>query len=130
MDGLGIAGYVVAGMFYSYSLELDDHNNAPEKSCIPYGKYLCEVKDSPKFGRVYEVKNVPGRTDVLIHAGNFAADEGKGKADTNGCILLGNAIGEIAGQKALLSSKDALRRFMSEMNGEAFTLFIERKKAA
>ena len=125
----GTAGIVTAGTHSCYSLELNDHGNAVGLSRIPAGDYLCEIAQSPKFGRVYEVKGVPGRTNILIHPGNFAADEGFGKSDVEGCILLGNAIGEIGGQLAMLSSRDAVMRFMNEMAGESFTLSINDHEA-
>ena len=40
------------------------------------------MRQSPKFGYVPAVLNVPGFTDILIHAGN--SDK-----DTRGCILVG-----------------------------------------
>lgn len=127
---LGTFGVLTAGKFSCYSLELNDHANAVGKSCIPAGTYQCALWDSPKFGMVYRLADVPGRSDILIHKGNFAADEGHGKSDIEGCILLGNAIGEIAGQKALLSSKDAVARFESEMEGHPFILEIQSRPGA
>lgn len=121
---LGTFGKLTAGMFSCYTLELADHNNEVGKSRIPAGTYCCEIRDSPRFGKCYEIKAVPGRTDILIHRGTFAADEGYGKSDIAGCVLLGNAIGEIGGQRALLASSDAVARFQAEMDGEPFELTI------
>ena len=121
---LGTFGTLKAGTFSCYTGELNWHDNKTGISCIPPGVYKCALWDSPKFGLVYKIADVPGRTNVLVHRGNFCADEGHGKSDIEGCILLGNAIGEIAGQKALLSSKDAVARFESEMEGEPFELTI------
>ena len=123
----GTFGVLTAGLLSVYSLELADHGNEPNKSCIPLGVYQCKIVESPKFGKVYEITNVPNRTNVLIHKGNYGADEGHGKSDIEGCVLVGNAIGEIAGQPALLSSKDAFTRFMYEMDSEPFELTIEKK---
>ena len=124
---LGTTGVLTAGTFTCYSLEPNDHDNKVDISCIPIGVYKCELRDSPKFGLCYHILDVPGRTNVLCHRGNFGADEGHGKTDTNGCVMLGNAIGSIAGQLALLSSKDAVARFESELEGEPFELTIERR---
>jgi hypothetical protein len=55
---------------------------------------------------------------VLIHWGNW-------QRNTEGCVLLGSAIGEIGNEPALLASKDAYRRFMDDMDGEGFYLTIE-----
>ena len=120
----GVLSVVDSG-FSCYSGELNWHDNKTGISCIPVGIYKCVIGDSPKFGKVYGVLKVPGRTEILLHYGNFCADDGVGKRDIEGCVLLGNAIGEIAKQKALLSSKDALMRFHAEMEGEPFELSIE-----
>ncbi len=124
---LGTPGVLTTGTFSCYTLELNWHENKTGISCIPSAAYKCQIGDSPKFGRVYQIMGVPGRDRVLIHCGNFAADAGHGKSDVEGCVLLGNALGEIAGQFALLGSKDGLARFMAEMNGEPFELSIESK---
>lgn len=122
---LGTPGVLTTGTYSCYTLELNDHQNQVGISCIPEGTFQPAIVDSPKYGKVYRIP-VEGRTHILIHWGNFAADEGRGKSNTDGCILLGNAIGEIAGQLALLSSKDAFRRFMDDMEGEPFELTISR----
>ncbi|WP_051947379.1 DUF5675 family protein [Muricauda sp. MAR_2010_75] len=64
------------------SLELPDLNNEVRKSRIPAGVYCCERRYSPKYKWHYWVKDVDGRTWILIHIGNY-------KDDTTGCILLG-----------------------------------------
>lgn len=111
--------------FACYSLELPWRDNAPNKSCIPDGVYACQVQDSPKHGRVYYVLNVPGRTDVEIHAANWAGDVEKGrKCQLLGCIAPGNAIGELVGQQAVLGSRDALSRLMADLDEEPFQLTI------
>lgn len=53
-------------------------------SCIPEGVYPVAKYSSPKFTDVWQVKNVPGRDKILIHAGNSIAD-------TSGCILVGRS---------------------------------------
>ena len=58
-------------------------NNEPNKSCIPINIYRCSRKDSPKFGLTYEVEEVPNRSAILLHVGNYSPD-------TQGCILLGS----------------------------------------
>ena len=60
-------------------------------TCIPAGSYPLHWRPVGRWARRYvakgfpgslELKNVPGFTDVLIHAGNT-------KRDTAGCLLLG-----------------------------------------
>jgi hypothetical protein len=84
---------------------------------IPAGTYLCCITQSPKFGEVYEITEVDGRTHILIHAGNF-------KEDTSGCVLLGCKTGEIGGVKAVLSSRKKLNEFQSELKSRDFILTI------
>ena len=73
------------------TLELHEENNKKRESHIPTGKYLCKIVNSPKFGKVYEITNVPNTGNVLIHSGNFAGDTDKGyKSDVLGCVEVGN----------------------------------------
>lgn len=111
--------------FECYTGELPSKDNASNVSCIPSGTYQAAMRDSKKHGKCYGIENVPKRTDVEIHAGNFCGDVSQGlKTDVLGCVILGRAIGEIGNQKALLSSRDALQAFQNDLSGEAFTLTI------
>ncbi|AZS49358.1 hypothetical protein DM558_00550 [Entomomonas moraniae] len=107
------------------SLELPDKDNKRQVSCIPKGTYQCKIVNSPRFGRVYGVLDVPNRANILIHAGNYGGDVEKGyRSDILGCILLGKNVGELKGQRVVLSSKKALAEFMEEMDRQPFTLEI------
>jgi hypothetical protein len=64
------------------SLELPYLENHKDISCIPPGEYKCERITSVKFGLCFIVKDVPGRSGILFHSGNFTTD-------TEGCILPG-----------------------------------------
>lgn len=108
------------------TLELGWRGNASQKSCIPAGTYNVKTRKSAKYGDVYEVQNVPGRTAILIHAGNTAGDVDKGqKSDVQGCILLGMQRNETGGQPAISGSKQAMQQFASKMAGQAFTLNVQ-----
>ena len=85
-------------------------DNEKQISCIPTGKYKIKIHNSPKFGRVFQVCDVPDRSQILIHAGNT-------REDTQGCILLGLMYGTIGTETAILSSRAALANFMTAMNG-------------
>lgn len=129
-DDLGTFGRLVTDRFDCVSLECPDRNNAPMVSCIPAGKYICELVQSPKFGSVYEVKNVPDRKHILIHSANWAGDEAKGYyTDLHGCIALGGLVANLKTpkghvQKGVSSSKATLNAFMQLMGGEPFELTI------
>lgn len=94
--------------------------------CIPRGTYYCELRESPKFGLTYWVKDVPGRQWILIHKGNFCGDKTKGrKADVEGCIVVGTDISHLGDQKAVINSGIAFKEFMKVTNNEPFELTIE-----
>ena len=121
----GTEGILSFGDFFCFTLELPWKENKKNVSCIPPGKYYCELINSSRFGRVYHVKDVSDRTNILIHAGNFAGDVSKGlKSDVEGCILLGDDFGILNGQNAISNSKKTLNKFMSEIKNKRFKLEI------
>jgi hypothetical protein len=79
-------------VFPCLSLELPWLNNAQHISCIPAGRYFCKPRETPGKGRHFILENVPGRSLILIHTGNYAAGK---KVDTEGCILLGMDFADI-----------------------------------
>lgn len=122
-----------SAIFYTGELPRDAGNiNVPNErgtDCIPAGTYRCEAVESAKFknvgGRGYHVTNVPGRTGILIHPGNWCGDDTKGlKSDVEGCILLGMGIGYMDGQRAVTDSREAVRAFFDIMHGQPFELVV------
>ncbi len=109
-----------------HTLELPWKDNRTKLSCIPAGTYTSSPVRSPKFGDVYGVHNVPGRSAILIHAGNYGGDIEKGlKSDIEGCILLGMGRGTLTGQPALTMSRDAIARFREHVKSQLVTLVIK-----
>lgn len=110
-----------------YTGELPWLDNASGKSCIPVGTY--RVRKTIWIGKnkpVYMLDNVPKRQGILIHSANFMGDREKGlKSQLYGCIALGEKLGTMEGQKALLVSSPAIRRFQDMMNWEDFELEIK-----
>lgn len=107
------------------TIELPWRDNKPRESCIPVGAYRCEIVQSPKFGRVYGLRDVPGRSHILIHAANYGGDVSKGlRSDLLGCIAPCSAFGRLNGQMAGLSSREALGKLMAWAGGEPFELEI------
>lgn len=104
--------------FQCYGMELPWKDNKVDESCIPEGAYQCVVGESPKFGKVYGVQKVPGRSDVLFHPANWIRQ-------LLGCIALGRAVGLVLGIKGVMSSKDAIEGFMADLEGEPFTLTVK-----
>lgn len=122
----GTFGKVVTDVgYYCNSLELPWKNNQRKLSCIAALSYLCKIVISPTFGKVYQLQNVPGRSYILEHPANFAGDIELGyKTELEGCIALGEKRGIMKGQKCLLVSRPAIRRFMESMQYEPFMLNI------
>ncbi len=111
--------------FNCRTLELPWRENQKNISCIPPGEYECKIRISPKYGSIFWVTKVKGRTYILIHAGNWAGDKSKGyRSNVNGCILLGAKKGLLLGQWAVLNSRITIRRFMDRIGQEPFTLRI------
>lgn len=112
------------------SLELPWRGNRVQRSCIPEGAYRCGLIRSPRFGRVYGVMGVPGRSAILIHSANLAGDIDLGwDTQLHGCIAPCERLGSLrnrAGrfQRAGLVSRPAVSRFMSWAGGAPFTLEV------
>lgn len=111
-------------------LELPWRENRRRLSCVPLGSYRCVLIQSPKFGAAYLLLDVPGRSEVLIHAANFGGDSTLGW-DTHllGCIAPCERVGKIINRKgkpqmAGLVSKPAVNRFMAWAEKKPFTLEI------
>lgn len=108
------------------TLELPWMHNRRSISCIPMGSYPVDWSHSGKFGACYRLRDVPERSGILIHAGNYAGDRTKNRrADVEGCILLGMARGEIDGQKVVTRSRLAIAVFVEFMDRKPFRLSIE-----
>ena len=93
---------------FALTLEPAWKNNATNISCIPANDYSCFPVDSPRFGKTWEVVDVPDRTHILFHKGNIA---GPKDSDTLGCILVAERFDLLGSIPAVLSSKDGFREF-------------------
>jgi hypothetical protein len=95
-----------------FALTLEDpwNDNQVRLSCIPAGHYVCQGVLSPKFGMTYEVKDVPGRSHILFHAGNTIED-------TQGCILVGEEFAGTWMEPILAHSKRGFAELLSYLDG-------------
>lgn len=100
------------------SLELPDLNNQIKVSRIPADIYLCQKRYSKKYGWHYIIKDVHGRTWILIHFGNY-------KDDTLGCILLGSDYVDINndGHLDVTNSRNTMN-LLNALAPDEFTLVI------
>ncbi len=102
-----------------YTLELPDLGNQQNISCIPEGEYEVHRIYSPKFGKCFHVQDVPGRSEILIHKGNY-------NKDTHGCILIGMGHADINddGTIDVIESTHAMEKLQSVITEDIFTLII------
>lgn len=115
-----------AATFTCKSLELPWKANQRNISCIPKGTYEVVWGFSPSRMRwTYRIQNVPGRSGILFHAGNYAYKK-TGKPDIEGCILLGNVFRDLNGDNVvdIGNSVVTLRAFEGFLGKKPFTLII------
>lgn len=106
-----LGGMAFEDEFFS-TMERPTRGNEPNVSCIPVGEYHL----FPKYyyrGKymAYEVLDVPGRTHILLHRGNYASD-------VQGCIAIGERVGinPYDGRMMVQNSTQAFRRMMDLFN--------------
>lgn len=89
------------------TLELPWLLNQNEVSCIPEGTYKAIKHISPTFGETLWIQSVHGRSEILIHVGNYMKN-------TRGCILPGSRKADIDGDGFMdvTSSGDTLKALL------------------
>lgn len=123
----GTFGRLLGKNFSFFSGELPWRENASNISCIHAGVYHCVPTYSPMLRTTaYLVSNVHGRSGIRIHAANFMGSKLMGlHCQLNGCIALGEKMGIMDGQKAILISRPAVKRFEMLMKLKPFVLEIK-----
>lgn len=103
-------------------------NNKPYESCVPEGDYDWLPHQSPKYGECY-VLSAPTlgvtvysqensiRTVCLLHPANKPSQ-------LQGCLAPGLDFGFLGGEWAVLSSRNAFKILMGELDGEPARLTI------
>lgn len=101
-------GQLEVGRTKVYTLELPWKDNQFQVSCIPDGTYKVTKKTSRKFGKCFWIREVPNRTHILIHAGNY-------HWDILGCVLVGKDHKDINndGFLDLIRSKAAMNEILA-----------------
>lgn len=86
--------------------------------CIPKGgPYRFNRYESPVHGHTWICQDIPGRRDIEFHNGNF-------KESSLGCICVGDSLGCINGEPAVLDSVktfEMLRNYLPDV----FDLFVD-----
>ena len=113
-------GVLTLNDFHCFTLELPDKNNQQDISCIPAGTYKYKRRENSKNGVVLELIDVPGRTVIQIHSGNYTSQ-------IEGCILVGNYVSFLNSDNIpdVTNSKNALNKLL-DLAGNYGTIKIER----
>ncbi len=80
-----IGQFYIDGIEFCKTLELQWLDNTRSKSCIPEGVYKVVKRlahEKRKYNH-FHITNVPGRSYILIHTGNYSSQ-------ILGCILVGD----------------------------------------
>ena len=114
-QSLGVCSIITGStpIFSAISLERGWRNNESNVSCIPPGIYDVVLEYSPKFDtELWEIKGVENRSECKFHSANYWYE-------LNGCISLGNAVGDINGDNYtdILNSRDTMQIFHTALKG-------------
>ncbi len=90
------------------TLEPKDELNSTGISSIPAQQYIATRYSRAKYPDTFEITKVPGRGKILFHPGNTIQN-------TEGCILLGQYVGKLRGQRAVLNSGNTFADFMDRL---------------
>jgi len=91
------------------TIELPWKDNQHGISCIPAGHYTAKRRFSPKHGYdLFGIENVPDRSDIEIHIGNFPKD-------SLGCVLVGATTA--LNPPMVTHSTETFRAFMKHFDG-------------
>ena len=97
-----------------FSLERGWRDNQNNVSCVPPGKYPLKLEWSPRFRKeLWELYDVPGRSECKFHAANYWMQ-------LNGCIALGNKVKDINhdGYPDITSSRLTMTKFHNMLAGQ------------
>jgi len=100
-------------IFQCETLERSYKDNRRNVSSIPIGKYPLMLEWSNRFRKeLWEIYNVPGRSECKIHAANYWYQ-------LNGCISLGRTRKDINGDgfADVTSSRKTMAKFHEAMQG-------------
>jgi len=115
-----VVGRLTFNDFECFTLELPDLGNKRNISCIPEGTYLAKKRFSPsKQEAVIEYINVPDRTYIQIHKGNFTSQ-------LLGCQAVGDGIKWVNNDDVLdvTNSKQTFNKLMSLLPDGKFRINI------
>lgn len=108
----GIFGKLNTEGFQCVTLERHDID-------IPVGTYLISMYQSPEHGLIPLLNNVPGRSMIEMHEGNW-------EFNSKGCILVGKARADIDGDgyDDITASKDTLKQLVKLIQASPSPVYI------
>lgn len=94
-------------------------DNKQSVSCIPEGSYTLRQRTSPvvertskgEFPQGWEVTNVPNRSYIMFHVGNYVRN-------SDGCLLVGENFSFHNGEFMVTNSVKAFREFMAALSSK------------
>jgi Family of unknown function (DUF5675) len=113
-------GFAQVGDFRFCTLELPWKFNQKMVSCIPRGYYEAFKLKHHKFGNCIQLLDVPERTEIFMHSGNYLSE-------IKGCILPGSGFNDINkdGKLDIVNSAVTLQKIFA-MLPEKFGITIRR----
>jgi len=116
--GQGTIGVLkINKIVFCFTLEPPDNENLSNVSNIPAQQYNVSPYSSIKYPDVYIVDDVPNRSKILFHSGNIVDH-------TAGCILLGESLGKLQGNRAILNSGKTFDKFKAILQNEGHHLTV------
>jgi Family of unknown function (DUF5675) len=115
-DGIFGRMYNANGVPQAYTLEHAYENpDGTYSPKVPPGQYICvrgqhQLEGMSAPFTTFEVTDVPGHTNILIHFGNW-------NDDSAGCFLIGQAIIPSDKGQMITNSRATFDAFMSSMAG-------------
>jgi len=101
-------------IFKSECIERGWKDNQKRISCIPPGRYPVRLEYSSRFKKaLYEIYNVPNRSECKFHSANYARQ-------LNGCIALGQKRIDIDGDgfRDVTNSRKTMGMFHNALGGD------------
>lgn len=109
-------------VFECFTLELPWKDNQRRISCIPEGEYKAVKHRSPKFGESVWIKDVPNRSEILIHPANYVRQ-------LLGCIAVGSDLKDIDGDglEDTTNSRNTMDKLLSFLP-KSFDVVVKYRK--
>lgn len=110
----------MGGVILCMTCELPWRDNARMTSCIPSGVYPFVKRTSPKYGHHWHIKQVPDRSFILIHVGNYPKDVKK-------CVAVGKNY-MIGGKQTIgVTESKATMDYLREVLPDSGTIWVRGK---